>query len=204
MGRGTKGIIAKLRDPLLTLERLAALGTVGSWEWGGLETGGAWPGWMIAFCAGPTSCLQMSQHIFVMSPIKFSPVPPPRESSVARKTQGPCVSDWSVAPLSVQEAAGGLPEVSTHLAGVHRGGDAVRKQGFQPESGIPQRRLGRKGQVCRACERTQSKQNDLTVIITGINNMSSEFFSILDLVFMFLTNLGSLKKKKRDCSLLKV
>ena len=77
MGRGTKGIIAKLRDPLLTLERLAALGTVGSWEWGGLETGGAWPGWMIAFCAGPTSCLQMSQHIFVMSPIKFSPVPPP-------------------------------------------------------------------------------------------------------------------------------
>lgn len=75
------------------------------------------------------------------------------------------------------------------------GGDAVRKQGFQPESGIPQRRLGRKGQVCRACERTQSKQNDLIVIITGIN-MSSEFFSILDLVFMFLRTLGSLKKKK--------
>ena len=35
------------------------------------------------------------------------------------------------------------------------------------------------------------------VIITGVNNMSSEFFSILDLVFMFLTTLGSLKKKKR-------
>ena len=34
------------------------------------------------------------------------------------------------------------------------------------------------------------------VIITGVNNMSSEFFSILDLVFMFLTTLGSLKKKK--------
>ena len=42
-----------------------------------------------------------------------------------------------------------------------------------------------------------------SVIITGVNNMSSEFFSILDLVFMFLTTLGSLKKKK-DCSLLKV
>ena len=42
------------------------------------------------------------------------------------------------------------------------------------------------------------------VIITGVNNMSSEFFSILDLVFMFLTTLGSLKKKKKDCSLLKV
>lgn len=35
------------------------------------------------------------------------------------------------------------------------------------------------------------------VIITGVNNMSSEFFSILDLVFMFLTTLGSLKKKKK-------
>ena len=98
-----------------------------------------------------------------------------------------------MAPRSVREAAGGLPEVSTHSAGVHRGGDAVRKQGFQPEPGIPQKRLGRKGQVCRARERTQSKQNDLTVITTGVNNMSSEFFSILDLVFMFLTNLGSLK-----------
>lgn len=29
------------------------------------------------------------------------------------------------------------------------------------------------------------------VIITGVSNMSSEFFSILDLVFMFLTTLGS-------------
>ena len=140
-------------------------GTVGSWEWGGLETGGAWPGWTTALCTGPTSCLQMSQHIFVMSPMKFSPVPAPWESSVARKPWGHCVSSGSVPP-PVQEAAGGLPHLSALLAGMHRrgplmGGDALRKQGFQPDSGIPRRRLGRKGQVCCACEGTQSKQNDL-------------------------------------------
>ena len=140
-------------------------GTMGSWEWGGLETGGAWPGWTTALCAGPTSCLQMSQHIFVMSPIKFSPVLAPLGILSGQKDPGAlCVwRERGTSPFRwPQEAC--LRSVHTWRACT---GEAFRWEGmlsgneFQPESGIPRRRLGRKGQVCRACERTHSKQNNL-------------------------------------------
>lgn len=51
-------------------------GMVGNWEIGGPETGWVQPGWPTPQCPEPASCLQMSQHIFLMSPIKFSPIPP--------------------------------------------------------------------------------------------------------------------------------
>lgn len=73
-GRGTKGVIAKLWGRLLILEGLAAMGAGNGGYLGGPETGGARPGWLTPLCLEPTSCLQMSQHIFIMSPIKFSPV----------------------------------------------------------------------------------------------------------------------------------
>lgn len=147
MGRGTKGIIAKLRGPLLTLERLAALGAGNGGQLGVGRPGNRWG------LARLDDCTLRRAHIlspdepayFCNEPDKvFSCPAPPWESSVTRKTRGPCVSDRSVAPLSVREATGGLPQVSTHLVGVRRGGplmggDALRKQGFQPESDSPEK-----------------------------------------------------------------
>lgn len=85
------------------------------------------------------------------------------------------------------------------------GRGCCRETSFSQSQGFPGEDLAEKDKfVVHVKGLIQSKIISL-VIITGVNNMSSEFFSILDLVFMFLTTLGSLKKKKKkDCSLLKV
>lgn len=92
----------------------------GSWELGGPEAGGAHPGWPTPLCLEPISCLQMSQHIFVMSPIKFSSVFVPLGILSGQK-------DWgTVCPAGARHLSAfrrpqeGFPQVSMHLARVHR------------------------------------------------------------------------------------
>lgn len=173
-------------------------GIVGSWEWE------AWKQVGLArlddcTCRRPTSCLQMSQHISVMSLIKFSPVLAPLGILSGQKDPGALCVWRSAAPSPFRRPQEAW--VSTHLAGVHRGGPSMGGEmllgnGFQPEPGIPGEDLAEKDKFVVHVKGPSQSKIIFIVIITGVNNMSSEFFSILDLVFMFLTTLGSFKKKK--------
>lgn len=133
--RGTKGIIAKLHGPLLTLERVAALGAGNHGQLGVGRPGNRWG------LARLDDCTLRRAHIlspdepayFCNEPDKvFSCPGPPGNPQWPERPRGTvCLAGaWH---LPVQVAAGGLPQVSTHLAGVHRGGlsmggDAVGKR----------------------------------------------------------------------------
>lgn len=154
---------------------------VGKWELGGPETGGAQPGLLIPLCPELTSCLQMSQHIFLMSSIKFSPVPPTLGIFSGQKDDGITCQAGARHRQVQEEPSGGIPSgqyaVGRNARGVGGGtlhGELARRAGVSAQT------LGftgedcRKGQVHSAWDKLhQSKIIFLIVVIIGISNMNS-------------------------------
>ena len=164
---GTKGVLAKLRGPLLTLERLAALGAGNGGQLGVGRPGNRWG------LARLDDCTLHRAHIlspdepayFCNEPDEVFSCPGPLGIFSGQKDPGALCVQWERATSPFRRPQEGcLRSVHTWRACI---GEALQwegmlsRNGLQPESGIPRRRLGRKGQVCCACERTQSKQNDL-------------------------------------------
>ena len=57
-------------------------------------------------------------------------------------------------------------------------------RGFNPTQGFPGEDLAEKDKFVVHVKGLSQNRMSFIVIITGVNNMSSEFFSILDLVFI--------------------